>query len=336
MSRRSNAGSARLFREARLPAALTSHRFADLTIASDRPLPELPPAAPGASADVVVTHAGAPLEGAIRWIQTWDLVEGTHLGRLDDRYVVGFENLARFVVAAAADRVTIYPEAGASAFLVRHVLTHQILPLVMSRRGRCVLHASAVSWHDRIVGFVGRTGAGKSTMAAACASLGAHLVTDDSLILERTGGGWRACPSYPGLRLLPASVALLGGSARGMTNGRGEDDKFLLMPGDHPSVFEERTLPLACLFFVSVGAAGARRAAAAGAAAAVQLASQLFRLDIEDTSESRRLFDVVTTIANDVTIADLPLRHGREHLLIAARGILDSLSRSAHNTGHGV
>jgi hypothetical protein len=317
-------------------AIVTKCRFADVIVASDRPLPELP-AAPGhAAAEVVVAHEAAAFDRPVRWIQIWDALDGTRLGRSGDQYVVALDGLARFVVSPAADRIAIHAERDASDFRVRHALIHQILPLVMSRRGRCVIHASAVSWRDRIVGFVGRTGAGKSTIAAACASMGAALVTDDSLILERSTGVWRAVPSYPGLRLLPASIALLDGNTRATKDGVGEDHKILLTPDDHPAAFERRTLPLARLLFVSVDPSTAFKAAPAGAAAAIALASQLFRLDIEDASESRRLFESITALASDVPIAPLAVGDGREGLRRAARAVLDSLSGSAHNTGHGV
>ena len=164
---------------------MTFHRFADLVISSDQPLPELPEAPATSAPDVVVTRTDQPVRGAIRWFQTWNTSgSGVRFGRAGDGYLVAFDDLAQVIVSPDADRVVIHADRAGSLFQMRYVLVHQMLPLVMSRRGRCVLHASAVSWRGRVVGFVGRTGSGKSTMAAACASLGAAVVTDDSLVLD--------------------------------------------------------------------------------------------------------------------------------------------------------
>ncbi len=305
---------------------MTLHRFADLVISSDQPLPELPEAPATSTPDVVVTRTAEPVRGAIRWFQTWNTPgSGVRFGRAGDRYLVAFDDLAQVVLSPDAGRVVIHADPGASLFQLRYVLLHQVLPLVMSRRGRCVLHASAVSWRDRIVGFVGRTGSGKSTMAAACASLGAAVVTDDSLVLDLADGAWRALPSYPGLRLFPDSLELVGASPGGLLNESREHHKFILTADRDLPAFERRSLPLAKLWLVSVGAPGVPAGDPGGAAAVIALASQLFRLDVEDAAESRRLFDWITRLATDVPISALGLGGGVAGLGRLAQRVLDGL-----------
>jgi hypothetical protein len=82
---------------------------------------------------------------------------------------------------------------------------NQVVPLVATDR-RLVLHASAVVHGSRVTGFLGRAGAGKSTLAAALCQGGARLVTDDALMLGRRGAAFRAIPTYAGLRLWPDAV----------------------------------------------------------------------------------------------------------------------------------
>ena len=51
--------------------------------------------------------------------------------------------------------VTIHPFPDSPPETIRHLLLNQVLPLVLSRRGRTVLHASAVSYAGRVAAFIG-------------------------------------------------------------------------------------------------------------------------------------------------------------------------------------
>ncbi|MCB7137061.1 hypothetical protein [Cellulosimicrobium marinum] len=64
--------------------------------------------------------------------------------------------------------------------------TGALCSLVLYLRGTSVLHASAVSHDGRTVAFMGRSGQGKSTMAALLCAAGAELVTDDVLPVVST------------------------------------------------------------------------------------------------------------------------------------------------------
>lgn len=99
-------------------------------------------------------------------------------------------------------------DPAASPELVEHIFLDQLLPLVMSRLDRISLHASAVAWEGRAVVLLASSGVGKSTSAAcAVARLGATLLADDQVVLERRGEGWLVHPSYPSVRLLEDAAA---------------------------------------------------------------------------------------------------------------------------------
>jgi hypothetical protein len=78
-----------------------------------------------------------------------------------------------------------------------------VIPLVLSLSGEAVVHCSAVASRDGALVFAGKTGQGKSTLAAALALRGFPLLSDDSLLLRRAGREIMAFPSYPSLRLWP-------------------------------------------------------------------------------------------------------------------------------------
>ena len=86
-----------------------------------------------------------------------------------------------------------------------------VLGFVLRRLGRLALHASCVALHQFAAAFVGSSGAGKSTTAAALALHGHTLVSDDLVALEREGDVWCAHPAFDHLRVWSSSEPLLYG-----------------------------------------------------------------------------------------------------------------------------
>jgi hypothetical protein len=90
-----------------------------------------------------------------------------------------------YLVSPDGRRVVGAPPAG-PAWRWERLVIAQVLPLAAVLRGKDVLHASAVALHDRAVAFMGRSGAGKTTLAGRIVANGARLVTDDVLAVDRT------------------------------------------------------------------------------------------------------------------------------------------------------
>ena len=85
------------------------------------------------------------------------------------------------------------------------------LGVVLHRRGRLVLHGSAVEVGGRAVVLLGQKGAGKSTTAAALLARGHRLLTDDLVAVDFDGGGWPQCAPGPvQMKLWPESAEALG------------------------------------------------------------------------------------------------------------------------------
>ena len=88
-----------------------------------------------------------------------------------------------------------------------HYFFSYALPLWLEYRGVLVLHASAVSVNGAGVAFLGKSGAGKSSMAASLCRLGCDPVADDGLpVLESKPGNWQCLLGPPLLKLWPASI----------------------------------------------------------------------------------------------------------------------------------
>jgi len=125
---------------------------------------------------------------------------------------VDCEGRGLFRVTASAIEVEWLPDGAGAA----HYFFSYALPLWLESRGMPVLHASAVSFGDRAVGFLGPSGIGKSTLCAGLVRTGCDFVTDDGLVLRVDGrGDWRCLHGPPLLKLWPSSLEVrLGVSAK--------------------------------------------------------------------------------------------------------------------------
>ena len=128
--------------------------------------------------------------------------------RREDGYLLRFPDLADFEVSASGDTVIAYPATGTDAATVEHLYINQLVPLALSRQGRPAFHASVVTVPGGAVAFLGKTGMGKSTLAASFALEGAAFLTDDALLIDESHGV-RAMPSHASLRLWEDSIEAL-------------------------------------------------------------------------------------------------------------------------------
>jgi len=125
-----------------------------------------------------------------------------------------------------------------------------VLGLLLRLRGVTCLHASAVSFGDFAVAFIGSEGAGKSTTAAALAQQGCGIITDDVVALAETDGVFYVHPAYPYLCLWPESVASIYGSADALPRFSPAYDKRCLSLERQGLNFEARTLPLKAIYIL--------------------------------------------------------------------------------------
>jgi hypothetical protein len=110
-------------------------------------------------------------------------------------------------------QIIIDPLPGADDALVRLNLLHLAFGMLLHQRGLLALHGSVVAVGRGAVVFLGFSGDGKSTTAAALVRRGHALVADDVAAIQvDTTDAPRVWPAYPQLRLLPDSLASLGGT----------------------------------------------------------------------------------------------------------------------------
>ncbi len=120
-----------------------------------------------------------------------------------------FADVGRYLVRAGHS-ILVEPAAHADPSVVRHLLLGPVLAHLLWQREVFTLHASVVGVRGRYAAFVGASGEGKSTTAAAFAARGEALVCDDVAALIAAPGRVQVLPGFPRLRLYDDSVRSLG------------------------------------------------------------------------------------------------------------------------------
>jgi len=159
---------------------------------------------------------GAIDESGYDWIHAWRVNTGELVlscARQSPRsgsphYLLRFPELADFVISE--NTVTCHRAPYCSDDTLCHLVLDQVIPRWWAHKGNLVLHASAVELPDgRVIAFLGESGWGKSTLAAALQARGGRLLGDDCISLKSRDGKVQLIPSYNSLRLNDDSIVML-------------------------------------------------------------------------------------------------------------------------------
>lgn len=231
-------------------------------------------------------------------------------------FLVRVVDCADYAIDFAARTVVCRPWPGTDADLFESTFANQIGPLLRTWDGDLVVHASSVVIDGLAIGFFGLSRRGKSTLATAFSRAGHACVTDDGLILLRTGAGFVAEPKIAPLRLLPDSeAALIGESSR---SARCASKARIEMPGD--IVFQKAPVPLGALYHLQEGAAKQLVIAPIEHSSAMDLVlRQTFMLDTGDKARMRAHFESVAFLAETAPIfsLDYPRDYGQLSQVVA-------------------
>jgi hypothetical protein len=142
------------------------------------------------------------------------------------QYFLRIHGIACYLVNCGRE-VVVEPEPGALPLDVRAYLLGTIFVVLCQQRGLLPLHASAVTSQGRVMAFLGRSGQGKSSLAAHLAQRGFAVVADDVCLIDSTPGN-RAMviPTAPWLKLWRNSLQNLGRQAEGLERVFSDDDKY--------------------------------------------------------------------------------------------------------------
>ncbi|MEA5466119.1 hypothetical protein [Leptothoe sp. PORK10 BA2] len=98
--------------------------------------------------------------------------------------------------------ITIAPYDGVTEDMLVPNILGGCMSVILRQRGFFVLHASSIAIQKHVVAFLGHSGWGKSTLAAALHAHGHTVITDDVLAINLEGtGGFQVVPSFPQCKL---------------------------------------------------------------------------------------------------------------------------------------
>lgn len=294
-----------------------SYRICDLALASNIPLPELIPATLLAvDCQFELLPPGNSLPGNFSWFHHWTIEQDpetteqdkeeeggkeawAHFARTNDGYLLRFPSCGDFLLSADMAQIQCRPLPRIPEATVRHLLLDNVIPLVLSRREPIVLHASAVLTTHGVIAFAGKSGLGKSTLAASLAQRGCALVSDDCLVLRAEQRNWTALPSYPGVRLWPSTAEellredTLTADVAHYTLKRRVSDTDLLPFAKNPA-------PIRKLFFLADESSAVSIQRLLPRRAFMSLIKSAYSLDIRDTAFLERQFQAVGQLTEDI------------------------------------
>jgi len=129
----------------------------------------------------------------------------------DEFFELAYGDGARFLIDGSGTRVWATGSPPLSVDELATYLRGPVMGFTLRRRGIIPLHAGAACIGTSAILFCGAIEAGKSTTAAALASRGIPILSDDIAALREAGGRFHVEPGYPWICLWPDAVRNLFG-----------------------------------------------------------------------------------------------------------------------------
>ena len=187
-------------------------------------------------------------------------------------------------------------------------LLNQAVSFALIKTGQEPLHATAVVIDGEAVAFMGRSGFGKSSLAACFLHAGYYVLTDDLLLTQRTSQDLLAYPGPPRIKLFPAMARRFLGRGVSAVPMNAWTQKMVI-----PMTREQHcaeAVPLRAIYALvsprNVSRRQTIRAEALSASEAfVELTAASFNYVITDPQRLRRQFNEMTRVATAVPVRKL-------------------------------
>jgi hypothetical protein len=305
-----------------------TYRIAGRRLSTAVPLPELRPTDGPADFRLEFERCTELSGRTVRQL-VWSDAVHLEISRSERGWGFVFPGTATFCVDPSM-RIVCEPAPGTAAHTVRHLLVDQVVPLLLAGElGETVLHASAVAVQTkrgaRAFLFVGDSGTGKSTTATALARLGATLLADDFAVVTFRDGRFRVVDSGVGVRLWPATSAIVDASVTRLPVAEWHDkERLLLTSGAAP------TEPVELAAVVRLDARGSAsdpvvlRPAGLVAATALLL-DQSYRPDTATSEANAHVLQRIAKLVETVPVVGASMPHTLTAVTGSCRQLLNAL-----------
>jgi hypothetical protein len=123
--------------------------------------------------------------------------------------VLSIESIGTFIIRDGRE-IIIIPASQADIRRIRRYIVGTVLAILLYQRGNLVLHASSVNIDDQAIAFLGFSGSGKSSIAAALHNHGYGVLADDISVIEMKDNKPVVLPGFPQLKLSLESAEATG------------------------------------------------------------------------------------------------------------------------------
>jgi len=212
-----------------------------LTVHSEIELPELSPR-PGVVPDVQI-QLGAldpiPLNPERPW--------GNHF-LAPNQVLINIKDVAKFFVSEGKE-ILIDPYPHAEGKAIRLYLLGSSMGCLLHQRRLLPIHANALQHEHECVMFMGQSGMGKSTLAAAMKNRGYKVLADDLCAVKTSSGGKSVIyPGVPQIKLWKDAADHLDEDIALMKRVLSDEEKYALPVDD---TYCRHPLPIKCIYILN-------------------------------------------------------------------------------------
>jgi hypothetical protein len=170
--------------------------------------------------------------------------------RLDNgQSYLRWDELFEFLIDADGRRIWCGWLGAVSLESLQVYLLGHALSFALIKQGYEPLHATSIVIDGNAIAFLGSSGFGKSSLAAAFLAVGHRLLTDDMLLLTRTGGGYQVQPGPSRIKLFPKMARrFLAGTASAVPMNSETEKLVLPLSADHG---QSGSAPLRAIYVLS-------------------------------------------------------------------------------------
>jgi hypothetical protein len=241
----------------------------------------------------------------------------------DGRLLVDASPVCRFLVMP--DSVVVDTHLAPEAPDWRACLLGPVLAVICYLRGVLPLHACCLRVGSHTIAIAGKSGAGKSSLAAALALRGHTLISDDICACSDLPARALILPTYPALKLSRDSLKALGIASEGLVPIGPDFQKFQLL---RPQGFDPNPVGLNKVYLIEDALEGTKDeiVATGGAEAFTRLSTEIYRPPIGRLLlEKAAFFVMVTQLAAAITVRRLVRRSDMTRLEALAAMIEDDV-----------